>query len=175
MRSAIFLLFGLLLMVPLFAGSHAEMLILEPLDSSKTPLEDRCCDHDTKKQPKAARAIPVKMDRPDYFGRQIVGVWYNTNYPFEREDQPEGTYLKYEFNADGSFTRIIGHDAFEAKEHGSWSFTGNGSAIVLETSNRVYEVKVKYLELDEMVLEQEVQVSDTKLCTPRKDFYFHKK
>ena len=82
--------------------------------------------------------------------------------------------MKYEVRAAGSFTRIIGHDQFEAIENGKWRFAKDGKAIFLRTPDHSYQVKVKYLELDAMVLEQDVKVDDIKLCTSKKDFYFNK-
>lgn len=157
------------------AASQTEKMPKVSVDSSKYPAKARKTVSAKKTSTnKPGEVVPVKAKNKRNTTSGIVGVWYNSNYPFEGKERVEGTYVKYEFRNDGSFTRIIGHDKFEKIENGKWSFADDRKSISLRTPNRNYQVKVKYLELDAMVLEQEVKVDDTKLCTSRKDFYFNK-
>jgi len=175
MKNAIFLLLCLLPMIPMAAASQTEKMPELSADSSKLPTKARKSVPAKKVSTnKPGEVVPVKAKNKKNFTSGLVGVWYNSNYPFEGGQRVEGTYVKYEFRNDGSFTRIIGHDKFETVENGKWSFADDRKSISLRTPDRSYQVKVKYLELDAMVLEQEVKVDDTKLCTPRKDFYFNK-
>lgn len=120
---------------------------------------------------------------------ELAGDWSNTMYPFDPVSQAgaagkqiAGAFLKYEFRSDGTYVKMVGGEKVVIKETGAWEISKDGRyllmhANVLEGGRQTTSssmARIKYLQLDELVLEHSLQVQDAKFCTRQKDFFFNK-
>jgi len=111
----------------------------------------------------------------------MVGTWESTVYPFaikngKKKARKEGAFLQYHFQADGNYTVEYGDAADRFQETGHWAISSNGKKIVLRAndSNKKQTIMIKYLELDELVLEH-AEVEREKSFSPGdKSVFFHK-
>jgi len=122
---------------------------------------------------------PASERRLNHLKRVIAGGWENTTYPFDYKPQEasqlEEAYLKYRFLPDGRFERQIGNQAKNIKESGSWMIAKDGAHLILTFEDGSVSVgEIKYLEMDEMVLQHLVSCQDATFNTIRKDFYFNR-
>lgn len=111
--------------------------------------------------------------------KMLSGNWGNTTYPFDivRKHSPdmEEAYLQYEFHQDGSFVRYLGNATRNLVENGAYMMSEDGGYILLQfDSGCVTVIALKYLEVDELVLQHVLQCEDPVFTTGRKDFFFNK-
>ncbi len=118
----------------------------------------------------------------------LVGSWSNSMYPFDpparggRQERIEGAFLTYELHADGTYTKSLGGNQLVVREKGAWELSKDGRFLLLHTTRevsgrrqQVTEIaRIKYLQLDELVLEQALEANSQAFCTRRKDFFFYK-
>ena len=118
--------------------------------------------------------------------KSIVGEWLNSLYPFEiarNGDKPmPGAFLQYQFNSDGTYSKLLGNNEAQLDEVGTWEISKDGQYLLLHTNDfengrkvkKTCMAKIKFVMMDEMVLEHSLQVSNESFCTHLKDFYFSK-
>lgn len=92
----------------------------------------------------------------------------------------EGVRVHIDFQRNGQFTKsIITQEGTSFKENGKWDLSPDGQYIHLfctdsEGSRVVQAVKIKHLEMDEMVLEQPLAMIGKSYSTNKKYFFFNK-
>lgn len=169
MKTLLTFLFVVALVSPAISNSH---------------LPDCCTTEDTKlyngldsgkveDAPETAIQLNIKAS--------MIGTWESTVYPFaikngKKKARKEGAFLQYIFQADGSYIVEYGDADDRFQESGNWAISANGKKIVLkaEDSNKNQTIMIKYLELDELVLEH-AEVDRVKPFSPGdKSVFFHK-
>lgn len=121
----------------------------------------------------------VKVEKEYERRRMLNGSWGNTTYPFEvsRERAPDmkKAFLQYRFSEDGSFVRQLGNQKREIQEEGTYLVSDDNDYVLLLFDNGcITVVALKYLQLDELVLQHVLRCEDPAFSTGRKDFYFNK-
>lgn len=116
--------------------------------------------------------------------KNVVGKWESSVYPFEtvtasKEDNlqvMDGAYLKIAFFEDGSYVKSLGTAKQHVKEQGTWTISGDGKYLLFycKGSEHAQKAKIKYLQMDELVLEHALKSSNDAFNTSVKDFYFNK-
>lgn len=109
----------------------------------------------------------------------LSGAWGNSTYPFEVARQNatdmKQAYLQYNFFEDGTFVRNLGNQKRQVKEAGTYLMSDDGHYVLLQFDEGcVTVVALKYLQLDELVLQHVLRCEDPAFATGRKDFYFNK-
>lgn len=104
----------------------------------------------------------------------LAGKWENTTYPFDLKSM-EGAYLKYAFYKSGKFERMLGCADRNIKESGQWWLAKDGQHLVMRLDDGQTTVaEVKYLEMDELVLQHVLACDDKDFNTGEKDFFFNR-
>jgi len=122
--------------------------------------------------------------------RTLSGEWNSTVYPntiiedLEAQSKQEvvSAYFKYELHDDGTFVKTFGGQNLQTvRVSGIWQVSEDGKYVILHLPdgegdyyNRVAEIK--YLALDELVLDQPFGISEleSRLCAEMRTFYFNK-
>lgn len=116
----------------------------------------------------------------------LMGLWENRYFPLElvasnyqnlaSKDQNGALY--YEFNEDGTYEKFWRGEKQTAKEAGSWEISSDGNHLILhpkfQDSYATQIIRIKFIELDEMVLEHEFPADNASGVVRLKDFYFNK-
>jgi hypothetical protein len=121
----------------------------------------------------------VKAGNAEQRRQLLSGAWGNTTYPFDvsRRKAPdmEDAYLQYQFFKDGSFVRKLGNRNRQLEETGTYLVSDDGHYVLLQFDEGcITVVALKYLQLDELVLQHVLRCEDPVFATGRKDFYFNK-
>lgn len=94
----------------------------------------------------------------------------------------ENASLRFEFRPDGTFTRVLSsrHSGLRLEEEGTWEISKDGGRLFLHCrdadGNPITQcTRIKYLQMDELVLEQPLAVSGRRFVAQEDhDFYFNK-
>ncbi|WP_425422600.1 hypothetical protein [Phaeodactylibacter xiamenensis] len=121
----------------------------------------------------------IKAGNGEKYRQLLSGAWGNTTYPFEvslrKAPDMEDAYLQYQFSEDGTFVRKLGNGNRKLEEAGSYLVSDDGHYVLLQFDNScITVVALKYLQLDELVLQHVLRCEDPAFATGRKDFYFNK-
>ena len=116
--------------------------------------------------------------------RQLAGEWGNNSRPvqitpLEGSAETREAFMTYRFNQDGTYLKTLKSGNYNLHEGGIWNISKDGKYLVLHKktqqdelpSDKAELIKIKYLELDELVLEQKVK----EVCTQRANYYFNKR
>ena len=104
----------------------------------------------------------------------LAAKWENTTYPFDLKSM-EGAYLKYSFLPNGRFERRLGCASRNIRESGEWWLAKDGQHLVMRFDRGETTVaKIKYLEMDEMVLQHVLNCEDKSFVTSEKNFFFNR-
>jgi len=111
--------------------------------------------------------------------QNISGQWGNTLNPLQvkvaAQKEAVNAYLKYDFSPDGKFVRYLGNEKMSIKSTGNWMLAKDGKHLILQFDDgKVALSKLKYLSMDEMVLEHTLQSPNEHFITNRKDFFFNR-
>ncbi len=119
----------------------------------------------------------------------LIGKWENmlpqvklqaTGNPEIPTITLEGVRVIFDFKANGRFQKsIISKDDVSYQENGHWELSKDGKYIYLHCSDSengpvIQAVKIKFFDLDELVLEQPLAVVGQSYCTDNQYFYFNK-
>lgn len=123
-------------------------------------------------------ALTLEYESADSRARQkeniLAGRWENNTYPFDLGPL-EGAYLKYNFDKNGRFLRMLGCANRNIKEAGEWRLANDGQHLVMRfDSGETTVAEIKYLELDEMVLHHVLNCEDSDFATGDRDFFFNR-
>ncbi|GJM32125.1 MAG: hypothetical protein DHS20C18_11260 [Saprospiraceae bacterium] len=170
MKQFLTLLVAVTLLLPLSANNHPEAM--EPCcnGSPDSSITNSLTSEET------TSAVALKMMT------LLNGQWENMVYPFEVQNDGnkmplEGAFLRYEFRADGSYVKTLGCKSSRINSSGSWSVSNDGNHLLLyeDCDKAPLKAKIKYIELDELVLEQALVSGEPQFCTGKKDFFFAKR
>ena len=104
----------------------------------------------------------------------LAASWENTTYPFDLKSM-DGAYLKYCFHSNGRFERMLGDSRQNIKSNGEWWLDKDGQHLVMRfESGETTVAEIKYLELDEMVLQHVLNCENRDFATGNKDFFFNR-
>lgn len=116
--------------------------------------------------------------------KELIGSWKNTYYPSEKitvdtsddyDQVSEATFLKYTFEANGSYFKSVKGTDAAIEENGRWELSKDGSTIIFYTNDaKTYSARIRHLQMDELVLEYSLKARELGLCTGLKSFYFNK-
>lgn len=121
---------------------------------------------------------------------ELKGSWEHTLTPAQLDElqvlsadnmRHQQAKVRLHFAPNGIFTKeLICPDAdIHIRETGTWKVSRDGQFLLLNNLHGIQHedsrcIRLKYLELDEMVLEQALAFVDTKGTLSRQDFYFNK-
>ncbi len=116
---------------------------------------------------------------------RLQGCWQNTVSAIElpemaREENagPQGAEtatLQYQFRENGAFVRSIDHGTTHVEEHGRYEVSADGRFVLLYFPGKeVEKAAIKYIELDEMVLEQPLRIPGSPLSMENRQIFFNK-
>ena len=201
MRNAILLLMLFVLAMPqsgksLTPQDHSDQINTFPVLNSPSCCPDEAIEttkDKTNNKNKAERDTGKYKSKPETKAAQavydaLIGEWGNTMYPFEiitvsNSDKDlgkpvKGAFLLYNFREDGTYFKSLGGLEEKREETGYWSLSQDGSELYLHTpcgdEAQVQTIKIKHLQLDELVLEQSLKSDNLRFCSGLKDFYFNK-
>ncbi len=170
MKHLLTLLIAVAMLLPLSANNHPEAL--EPFCNGSP--DSSIATHITREEGTSALALKT-IDL-------LTGQWENMVYPFEVKTTSnglpmEGAFLRYEFRANGSYVKTLGCKSSRINNSGRWSVSNDGQYLLLydDCSTTPLKAKIKYIELDELVLEQALVSGEPQFCTGKKDFFFNKR
>ncbi len=121
--------------------------------------------------------------------QDLVGKWENMlpQVTLRAIGNPEipnvtlkGVRVIFDFKADGRFHKsIISKDEVTYEENGRWELSKDGKYIYLHCTDSengpvTQAVKIKFFDMDELVLEQPLAVVGQSYCTDNQYFYFNK-
>lgn len=169
MKTLITFLFVAALMIPAMSNSH----LPNCCTTDDTELHNGVDSGKVEDAGETAIQLNIKAS--------MVGTWESTVYPFaikngKKKARKDGAFIQYNFQADGNYTVEYGDSDDRFQESGHWSISSNGKKIVLRAndSNKKQTIMIKYLELDELVLEH-AEVERVKSFSPGdKSVFFHK-
>lgn len=118
----------------------------------------------------------------------LIGEWENilTKVELEALGNPEipkvslqGVRVQITFQANGNFNKaIVTAEGVSFEEKGKWDISKDGEYILLHCADNdqpmTQAVKIKHLELDELVLEQPLAIIGKSYSTTNKYFFFNK-
>jgi hypothetical protein len=113
----------------------------------------------------------------------LVGRWESPNFMLEDGNNvrdTNGRSLKYDFRADGTYTKVLGGAEVQVEEQGTWSLSKDGKQLIMKSKTLcdgqlvTNIANIKHLVMDEMVLEQTLCVAGTVVNTAPKSLYFNK-
>ena len=147
-----------------------------PTSQATTSIPENCCEE--KSDSNQPLAVSKKVSLVE---NSLIGSWENSIYPFEVQaengtrKQMEGAFLKYYFNENGTYKKVMGTREKKIEEFGSWEVSEDASTLVITSDcTATQSIKIKYLQLDELVLEQSLKSTEVDFCTGVKDFFFNK-
>ncbi len=111
----------------------------------------------------------------------LVGRWDNPFFTLESQNIHNGS-LRYHFRDNGTYTKTLGGAETQIQEEGTWEVSEDGKHLLMRSKSlcngqevAVTQVAtIKYLQLDELVLEQSICVDGVAVSAESKDFYFNK-
>lgn len=110
--------------------------------------------------------------------KMLLGNWENTIYPIDinaSSREIEQAYLKYQFFPDGRFERRLSNSRRSIKEAGNWMLSKDGTHLILRLDKGAVTVaSLKYITLDELVLEHVLYGQHEQLTIDNKDFFFNR-
>lgn len=113
----------------------------------------------------------------------LVGRWESPNFMLEEGNNgrdTNGRSLKYDFRADGTYTKVLGGAEVQVEEQGKWSLSEDGKQLIMKSKTLcdgqlvTNIANIKHLVMDELVLEQTLCVAGTIVNAAPKSFYFNK-
>lgn len=115
----------------------------------------------------------------------LQGVWENIVSAAElaemaREENvapenAETAQLRYHFRSNGAFIRSIRHGSQYIEETGGWEISEDGESLLLHFAGKeVEKASIRYIEADEMVLEQSPRMPGNSHQTESKQWFFSK-
>ncbi|MBX2928963.1 MAG: hypothetical protein KF852_14095 [Saprospiraceae bacterium] len=115
----------------------------------------------------------------------LQGVWENivsatelTETVREENVGPENAetaQLRYHFCSNGAFVRSIRHGSQYIEETGAWEISEDGASLLLHFAGKEAEqAAIRYIEADEMVLEQSPRMPGNAHQTETKQWFFSK-
>lgn len=113
----------------------------------------------------------------------LVGKWESPHFMLDDEKNgrdTNGRSLKYQFRADGTYTKTLGGAEVQVEEQGTWSLSEDGAQLLMKSKAlcdgqaMTHVATIKHLGMDEMVLEQTLCVAGTLVNAEPKSFYFNK-
>ena len=113
----------------------------------------------------------IAQKEMDFAKTSLIGNWENASYPFkERKKKFKNAFFHYSFAEDGTYQIQFGDDKKEFRELGIWEISKDGKFVIFHKNNSssVYLAKIKHLDLDEMVLEQELKIQASKNAFPQR-------
>ncbi|MEL7122133.1 MAG: copper resistance protein NlpE N-terminal domain-containing protein [Bacteroidota bacterium] len=120
---------------------------------------------------------------------ELIGEWENIlpSVTLQAPGNPEipsttltGVRVNLTFKADGTFTKsITGNSSVKFEEKGTWDLSMNGQYINLHSADASGKqvtqcVKIRHLDIDELVLEQPLALIGFSYSKENKLFYFNK-
>lgn len=139
-------------------------------------------------QPIVLKFQPIaSTNQKQYVTRSLSGAWEHTLTPKQLEELGffYNDNLKYarskvyvSFDKNGSFSKelICPDTSLNIKETGIWKISPDGQYLMLSglagSENRV--LRLKYIEMDEMVIEQALSFIEQGRSTSNQDFFFNK-
>ncbi|HMQ60264.1 MAG TPA: hypothetical protein PKE06_06305 [Flavilitoribacter sp.] len=108
---------------------------------------------------------------------QLIGQWQNNTYAANLvASDMEGTFLRYEFARNGSFIKTAGDSQSEEQMRGQWELSNDGHRLMLYPDGCLNPevIGIKYLDLDELVLEQSPENPDDDINVIVKDIFYNR-
>lgn len=111
---------------------------------------------------------------------KIAGEWGNSSIAIDLPAEPGKVLnmgLNYHFDANGQYSKTLIGNEINISEKGRWEISDNGKQLILFSSNRNYPelVSIKFLESDEMVLEQGLQYESVGIKLNPDTYFFNKR
>lgn len=113
----------------------------------------------------------------------LVGKWESPNFMLEggnaRRDT-NGSSLKYHFRNDGTYSKTLGGAEVQIEEEGTWSLSEDCTQLTMQSKTLcagqlvTTVATIKYLAMDELVLEQTLCVAGMVVSAKPKSLYFNK-
>jgi hypothetical protein len=109
----------------------------------------------------------------------LKGHWGNTITPLQvKTAEGQSTtqaYLKYSFEENGRFVRWLGNSQMSIKEEGNWMLAKDGKHVIFQFDNGRLDVSaLKYINMDELVLERLLQGPDEWIVAGGKSLFFNR-
>ena len=137
------------------------------------------------------RYVPASSQVMQQQQRRLTGNWEHVlpevtlaagSGPGAQRLTLENATLRFEFHPDGTYTRILSSRVSDRRfeEVGTWEISKDGERLLLHcrdaAGNRFTQcTRIKYLQMDELVLEQPLAVAGQRFVTQEAhDFYFNK-
>jgi hypothetical protein len=132
---------------------------------------------------------PKQNTRLNDIREDLIGKWENILPQVKIRDAGnpeipattlEGVKVVFDFKTNGFFQKsIISNGEVTYQENGKWEVSKDGAYIYLHCQDPksgpiTQAVKIKHLDLDELVLEQPLAVIGQSYCTDNQYFYFNK-
>ncbi len=116
--------------------------------------------------------------------KMLVGKWSNPYFAMSENDAKQNSAtisLKIHFYANGTYVKIMDGAEMQIEEKGTWDINAAGTELVMHSDlcdgkaqQSVQVAIIKYLQLDELVLEQAMCVAGIHVGTEPQDFYFNR-
>lgn len=119
---------------------------------------------------------PVEAAAISAVRKGVIGQWGNTTYPLDLPSEaPDQAYLRYRFMPNGQFERQLSNGTRSLTERGQWTVSKDGQHLVLQLEDGSTTLAaLKYLEMDQMVLQHVLSCQDPLLASDQRSFFFNR-
>ena len=121
--------------------------------------------------------------------KQLTGEWGNNSTPIsvlspDTDEIETSAYLSYKFNKDGTYIKTLRGGTFNKHEGGLWDISKDGKYLILHFKSNLQDypcetsrlIRIKYLELDELVLEHNMESNSLESASgSTQNYYFNKR
>lgn len=129
-------------------------------------------------------AKPAALKKAEF---NLIGSWEHSLRTFDMATADATSSAEYStvyhatlifsFKADGSYSKKLLNAPIKVEEYGTWQLTDNGNTLTLYGDNgeEPQVIKVKHLQMDELVLEHALRAAEANFCINQKDFFFNRR
>jgi len=109
--------------------------------------------------------------------KQLVGEWGINGILIRQASAKIQVGMTYSFHSNGMYSKILNNQEINITEVGNWEISEDGKSIILHAHSKhcAEKVRIKLLDLDEMVLEQSLTYEAQGINVKSNDYFFNKR
>ena len=109
---------------------------------------------------------------------ELAGEWGKSGISLENAGSVN---LRYRFDSNGTYSKLLEGSQLSISEQGNWELSKDGQFLILtgtgakRNSKNTEFIRIKFLQLDELVLEQKLEFESVGINVASTDYYFNKR
>lgn len=171
-----------------FEGQSNNMLSTDSMPCCDTPVQTPDSASPSNEQGNTAVATTsAKPAATKKAAFNLIGSWEHSLRSFDMATAAATSSAEYStvynatllftFKADGSYSKKLLNAPIKVEEYGAWQLTDDGNTLTLVSDNgdAPQVIKIKHLQMDELVLEHALRSAEANFCINQKDFFFNRR